>query len=244
MTSGIKCPKCGSSKVAKILYGLPAFDDELEAKIDAGEVVLAGCCIPYGAPLLSHECRDCGFQFDAEAACEIDITVADITEMNADAIVNSANEGLRAGGGVCGAIFRAAGRDDLQRACDEIGRCDTGDAVITPGFALDARYVIHAVGPVWSGGRSGEAELLASCYKRSLDVAAENGCRSIAFPLISSGIYGYPMEEAWRVALTACSDWLKEHGAQDIAITFCVLSEESKTLGEKTLSEIGSPGFD
>ena len=174
---------------------------------------------------------------------ELDIAVADITEMNVDAVVNAANEGLRAGGGVCGAIFRAAGHVDLQRACDEIGHCDTGDAVITPGFALDARHVIHAVGPVWSGGRNGEAELLASCYKRSLDIAAENGCRSIAFPLISSGIYGYPKDEAWYVALVACYDWLKEHDGQDIAITFCVLSEGSKALGEKTLSEIGFPGF-
>lgn len=179
----------------------------------------------------------------AKLVSETDIVVADITEMNVDAVVNAANEGLRAGGGVCGAIFRAAGYDDLQWVCDQIGHCDTGDAVITPGFALYARYIIHTVGPVWSGGRNGEAELLASCYKRSLDVAVGNGCRSIAFPLISSGIYGYPKDEAWYVALTACYDWLKEHGAQDIAITFCVLSEESKALGEKTLSEIGVPEF-
>ncbi len=174
---------------------------------------------------------------------EMDIAVADITGMNVDAIVNAANEGLRAGGGVCGAIFRAAGHADLQRACDKIGHCDTGDAVITPGFALVARHIIHAVGPVWSGGRSDEANLLASCYRRSLDVAAENGCASIAFPLISSGIYGYPKDEAWHVALTACYDWLKKHDGRGIAITFCVLSEESKALGEKTLSEIGFPGF-
>ena len=174
---------------------------------------------------------------------EMDIAVADITGMNVDAIVNAANEGLRAGGGVCGAIFRAAGHADLQRACDKIGHCDTGDAVITPGFALVARHIIHAVGPVWSGGRSDEANLLASCYRRSLDVAAENGCASIAFPLISSGIYGYPKDEAWHVTLTACYDWLKKHDGRGIAITFCVLSEESKALGEKTLSEIGFLGF-
>ena len=173
----------------------------------------------------------------------IEIIVADITKMNVGAVVNAANEGLRAGGGVCGAIFRAAGYGDLQRACDEIGHCDTGDAVMTPGFALGARHIIHTVGPVWSGGRNDEAELLSSCYKRSLDIAAERDCRSVAFPLISSGIYGYPKGEAWYVALTTCYNWLKEHDGQDIAITFCVLSEESKSLGEKILAEIGFPGF-
>ena len=170
---------------------------------------------------------------------DITIEIADIAQMDVDAVVNAANSGLRAGGGVCGAIFRAAGHADLQRACDAIGHCDTGDAVITPGFALKARYIVHAVGPVWKGGRAGEEELLASCYERSLDVASANGCTSIAFPLISSGIFGYPKRDAWRVALTACADWLHEHADADMQVTFCVLSAESKALGDAVLAELG-----
>ena len=173
----------------------------------------------------------------------IEIVKQGVTQANADAIANAANEGLHAGGGVCGAVFEEAGFEDMRAACAAIGHCDAGDAVITPGFALKARYVVHAVGPIWAGGHNDEPELLASCYKRSLDVAVENGCKSIAFPLISSGIYGYPKDEAWRVALVACHDWLKEHGGQDIAITFCVLSEESKVLGEKVLGEVTSTGL-
>ena len=117
---------------------------------------------------------------------------ADITTLHVDAIVNAANERLLMGGGVCGAIFSAAGPARLQEACDNIGHCDTGSAVATPGFGLVARYVIHAVGPVWRGGGHGEKDLLASCYTSSLDVARDLGCTSIAFPLISAGIYGYP----------------------------------------------------
>ena len=153
----------------------------------------------------------------------------------------AANSGLRAGGGVCGAIFAAAGRRELQEACDEIGRCDTGGAVITPGFALKARCVIHAVGHVWNGGTCGEPELLAGCYASSLDLAAENGCESVAFPLISSGIYGYPKRGAWRVALTACADRLYEHGELDMAVTFCVLSRDSLELAYDVLGELGFP---
>ena len=172
---------------------------------------------------------------------DISIVVADITDIDVDAIVNAANSGLLAGGGVCGAIFAAAGRRDLQAACDEIGHCDTGRAVITPGFALKARYVIHAVGPRWGGGSHGEPELLASCYTSSLDLAVENGCTSIAFPLISSGIYGYPKRDAWRVALTSCAGWLHEHKAQDIDVSFCVLSRDSLELAYDVLDELGFP---
>ena len=167
----------------------------------------------------------------------IEIVKQGITQADVDAVVNAANEGLRAGGGVCGAVFEEAGFDEMRAACAEIGHCDTGDAVITPGFALKARYVIHAVGPIWSGGRNGEAELLDSCYKRALDVAAENGCKSIAFPLISSGIYGYPKDAAWYVAIKACLDWLSEHDDQGMSITFCVLSDESRRLGESVLDD-------
>jgi O-acetyl-ADP-ribose deacetylase (regulator of RNase III) len=167
----------------------------------------------------------------------IEIMKIGITQADADAIVNAANEGLRAGGGVCGAIFKEAGFYDMQAACDEIGHCDTGSAVITPGFALKARYVIHAVGPIWSGGYSGEAELLASCYARSIDLAVENGCRSIAFPLISSGIFGYPKEQAWRVAIGACLTKLEQLGDRGPDVLFCVISDAALEMGERILSE-------
>ena len=188
-----------------------------------------------------HRVDELGYVGSRAQLDDIDIVVADITGMEVDAVVNAANSGLRAGGGVCGAIFAAAGHRELQAACDEIGRCDTGGAVITPGFALKARYVIHAVGPVWNGGACGEPELLADCYASSLDLAAENGCASIAFPLISSGIYGYPKRDAWRVALMACADWLHEHGASDMAVTFCVLSRDSLELAHDVLGELGFP---
>lgn len=135
----------------------------------------------------------------------------DITHVHADALVNAANEWLRAGGGVCGAIFKAAGSRKLQQACNKIGHCDTGSAVATPAFALPARYVIHAVGPVWQGGHAQERELLASCYRSSLELAAQLKCRSIAFPLISAGIYGYPRREALEVAQEQIRAFLDTH---------------------------------
>jgi O-acetyl-ADP-ribose deacetylase (regulator of RNase III) len=133
---------------------------------------------------------------------ELTARVADITTLDTDAIVNAANESLAPGGGVCGAIHRAAG-PELARACAAIGHCPTGEARITPGFRLPARYVIHAVGPVWRGGGEGEAELLASAYRSAVRLAAEHGLRSIAFPAISTGIYGYPLEQATGIAVRA-----------------------------------------
>jgi len=128
--------------------------------------------------------------------------LADITTLRVDAIVNAANEQLVPGGGVCGAIHRAAG-PELARACRALGGCPTGSAKATPGFALPATHVIHAVGPIWQGGDKGEAALLRSAYTASLQVASELGCRSIAFPAISTGIYGYPLADATRIAVQA-----------------------------------------
>lgn len=135
----------------------------------------------------------------------LEATQGDITKEAVDAIVNAANSGLARGGGVCGAIFAAAG-PELDGACAELGGCPTGDAKATPGFRLPARWIIHAVGPVWHGGDSGEPELLASAYRRSLAVADEIGARSVAFPAISTGIYGYPLDAATEIAVRTCKE--------------------------------------
>jgi O-acetyl-ADP-ribose deacetylase len=132
----------------------------------------------------------------------IEVNVADITGLQVDAIVNAANSSLLGGGGVDGAIHRAAG-PDLLSCCRSLGGCPTGEAKITPGFLLPARWVIHAVGPVWRGGGHGEARLLQSCYQMSFALALDNGVRSIAFPCISTGVYGYPIEQAAGIALHA-----------------------------------------
>ena len=162
----------------------------------------------------------------------------DITRLKVDAIVNAANSSLAAGGGVCGAIFQAAGRRDLQAACNAIGHCDVGQAVITPGFRLSAKYVIHAVGPIWQGGDQNEEALLKSCYTASLQLAMDNGCASVAFPLISSGIYGYPKQQALWVATAAITGFLLDH--DDLDVYLVIFDRSAMTIGKKLFQNIQS----
>lgn len=161
----------------------------------------------------------------------LEIRKIGITDLETDAIVNAANEGLREGSGVCGAIFHAAGAADMTKACKAIGHCPTGGAVITPGFRLPAKYVIHTVGPIYRDGISGEPEQLYSAYHSSLNLAMENGLHSIAFPLISAGIFGYPKEQAWKVAIQSCLDWQSQHNDYEMHIVFAVLDDRIMEIG-------------
>lgn len=168
----------------------------------------------------------------------ISIKKESITETGLEAVVNAANEDLLEGGGVCGYIFRAAGARKLQEACDRIGHCNTGDAVITPGFDL-CEYIIHTVGPVYLNGFNNEPQLLYNCYRSSLQLARMYNCRSIAFPLISSGIFGYPVGKAWIQALNACNDWQNNNPDYDINIVFAVLDEDVLRMGKEAAKELG-----
>lgn len=161
----------------------------------------------------------------------------DITKMKVDAIVNAANTNLRMGGGVCGAIFKAAGAAQLQDACNILAPIRTGDAVITPAFLLSSKFIIHTAGPVYQDGRSGEQELLYACYLNSLKRAVENACESIAFPLISSGIFGYPKEEALQVASAAIQQFL---GTHDLKVSLVVFDKASFVVSKALLSEVES----
>ncbi len=144
----------------------------------------------------------------------------DITSMQVDVIVNAANTDLMMGGGVCGAIFHAAGANRMQAVCNQLSPIRTGEAVITPGFDLPAKYVIHTAGPVWHGGDHDEEQLLRACYRNCLAIASVHGCRNIAFPLISSGIYGYPKNEAQDVAEDEIRIWLADIGMDlDVRLT-------------------------
>ncbi|MCK6431000.1 MAG: O-acetyl-ADP-ribose deacetylase [Burkholderiaceae bacterium] len=165
----------------------------------------------------------------------IEVLQADITQLAVDAIVNAANESLAPGGGVCGAIHRAAG-PELAAECATLGGCATGDARITRGYRLPAKRVIHAVGPVWHGGTRGEADKLRSCYVRSLALAQANELRSIAFPAISCGIFGYPIEEAARVALSAVIDALPRAPSIE-RIVFACFGHETHDAFSRALAE-------
>ncbi len=157
----------------------------------------------------------------------IQIIKADITAIECDAIVNAANTSLLGGGGVDGAIHRAAG-SELLKACRLLNGCETGKAKITDGFRLPAKFIIHAVGPVWQSGKSGEAELLESCYRESLQLAVNNHCKTIAFPNISTGVYGFPKEDAAFIALKTVSAFLATNALPETVIFVCFDSENLK----------------
>jgi O-acetyl-ADP-ribose deacetylase len=151
---------------------------------------------------------------------KIAVIEGDITKQKVDAIVNAANEALMPGGGVCGAIFRAAGAGLLDE-CMKLKHCDTGDAKITKGYKLPAKWIIHTVGPVWEGGKYGEDELLASCYRRCLEVAEQYSIGTIAFPAISTGIYGFPMERASGIAIPQIKSFLENNTSIEQVILIC-----------------------
>ena len=156
----------------------------------------------------------------------------DITKLAVDAIVNAANTSLLGGGGVDGAIHRAAG-PELLHECRSLHGCKTGDAKITKGYRLPAKHVIHTVGPVWNGGSKGEAELLASCYRHSLEIAVQHSLKSIAFPAISTGIYGYPIVEATAIAVRTARDFVKKH---PLEVTFCCFSAKDLEIYQAELA--------
>ncbi|WP_217576010.1 O-acetyl-ADP-ribose deacetylase [Mesorhizobium sp. GbtcB19] len=172
-----------------------------------------------------------------DIGARISIHTGDITKLAVDAIVNAANSSLLGGGGVDGAIHRAAG-PELVAECRMLNGCRTGEAKLTKGYRLPARYVIHTVGPVWQGGGMGEAELLASCYRRSLEIARDHDCRTIAFPAISTGIYRFPKDEATGIAVGASSDFLRQNTLPDV-VTFCCFDDQTAELYRQTVAGAG-----
>ena len=168
----------------------------------------------------------------------IDICIADVTTLDADAIVNAANCSLLGGGGVDGAIHRAAG-PDLLAECRTLGGCETGSAKITRGYRLRAKHVIHAVGPVWRGGNANEEELLASCYRTALDLAAAHGLRSLAFPAISTGIYAFPADRAARIAVGTIAAELGAAERSIIHVAFCCFAQAAADHHLTAFADLG-----
>jgi O-acetyl-ADP-ribose deacetylase (regulator of RNase III) len=169
----------------------------------------------------------------------LEVITADITTLSVDAIVNAANSSLLGGGGVDGAIHRAAG-PELLAECRSLHGCETGDAKITQGYLLPARHVIHTVGPVWNGGSLGEDDLLASCYRRSIELCQRHGLASVAFPAISTGIYRFPADRAAGIAVKTVIDALAQ-APEVTRVMFCCFSEASGLLHEEALAPFGSP---
>lgn len=169
---------------------------------------------------------------------ELLIHRGDITKLEVDAIVNAANQSLAGGGGVDGAIHRAAGKQELLAATEKLGGCATGDAKATPGFKLPAKWIFHAVGPRWKGGGKDEDALLAGCYRRSLELAREHGCRSIAFPAISTGIYHFPPERAAKIAVATVREALPGSGVE--RVVFCCFNEQTEAIYRGLLEPGGS----
>jgi len=160
-----------------------------------------------------------------------------ITQMQVDAVVNAANRELQQGGGVCGAIFNGAGASSMQKACDELAPVEIGEVAITLAFKLPSKYVIHTVGPVWEGGKENEEQLLASCYRNTLLLAQKKGLQSIAFPLISAGIYGYPKDKAYKIAVSTILSFLEEHDLTVYLVLFEEIFFKDEELRKKKLAE-------
>ncbi|MCP4922519.1 MAG: macro domain-containing protein [bacterium] len=166
---------------------------------------------------------------------KIEIVLGDITQQSVEAIINAANDRLLAGGGVCGAIHKAAG-PELARACNKVGSCSTGHAVITPGYGLKAPYVIHAVGPIWHGGTNNESELLKECYQSIFQIVEEKGLKSVALPAISIGIYGYPKQEATHIALQEAIAFSQKNPS--VKVVFVCFDDATLQMYEEQFKQI------
>jgi O-acetyl-ADP-ribose deacetylase (regulator of RNase III) len=173
---------------------------------------------------------------NASIRSRVQVVEGDITRLEVSAIVNAANRSLLGGGGVDGAIHRAAGPGLLEE-CRHLGSCDTGDAKLTGGYRLPARYVIHTVGPIWQGGDTGETEYLTSCYRRSLEIASNENLESIAFPSIGTGVYRYPIELAARVAVTTIAEWLRTH-AYPRRVVLCTFGQGHREVVQRVVDEV------